>query len=294
MTKLEFIARQFGKAHKKAYEHYVITRIWHLLQDSDVKCITQQHVNKPDGKRYLTDLYFPQLALHVEVDEAHHVTQLDLDQIRQQDIINATNHEFHRVPIGDDCDIEKVKEKIDGLVSMIRRTVVDKRASGDFKPWDLEAEQNPETYINKGYIDSTEDVAFRTIADAASCFGRKYRGLQTAWVKHPTEIGKRLWFPKLYANDDWNNSITSDEKTITEFCKKPGMLQEHVDNSKLDSKTISRFVFARVRSPLGDLMYRFKGEYKTDHEASSYENGTIHRRISTRAKTYPNSESIVQ
>lgn len=72
------------------------------------------------------------------------------------------------------------------------------------------------------------------------------------------------------------------------------MLQEHVDNSKLDSKTISRFVFARVRSPLGDLMYRFKGEYKTDHEASSYENGTIHRRISTRAKTYPNSESIVQ
>ena len=89
------------------------------------------------------------------------------------------------------------------------------------------------------------------------------------------------------------NILSPDEEKISEFCNKPGMLREHVDKGKLDV-TLSRLVFARVRSPLGDLMYRFKGEYKTDHEASSYENGTIHRRISTRAKTYPSPESIAR
>ncbi len=51
-------------------------------------------------------------------------------------------------------------------------------------------------------------------------------------------------------------------------------------------KTESRLVFARVKSPLGDVMYRFKGEYKLDRETTNYQNGVIHRRIKTRVKTY--------
>ncbi|MFN0141247.1 MAG: AbaSI family restriction endonuclease [Pyrinomonadaceae bacterium] len=283
MTKLEFIARQFGKARNKVYEHYVVTRIWHLLQDLDVKCITQQHVNKPDGKRYLTDMYFPQLGLHIEVDEAHHVTQLDLDQVRQKDIIDATKHEFERVKVN--CGIDEVNRQIDLIVTFIKNKIADQRASGAFKRWDLEAEQNPQTYITKGYIDATEDVAFRTIADAASCFGRKYRGLQTAWVAHPTEKGKRLWFPKLYENAEWKNSISPDEETITEVCIIPDQGRNHVDQI-LNDPTISRLVFARVKGPLGDVMYRFKGEYKTDKNATNYETGAVHKRIETRVNTY--------
>ncbi len=290
MTKLEFIARQFGKARHKVYEHYVVTRIWHLLQDSDVKCITQQHVNKPDGKRYLTDMYFPQFELHIEVDEAHHVTQLDLDQVRQKDIIDATKHEFERVKVN--CGIDEVNRQIDLIVTFIKNKIANQHVSGAFKRWDLEAEQNPQTYIAKGYIDASEDVAFRTIADAASCFGQKYRGLQTAWVAHPTEIGKRLWFPKLYPNDDWENSITADEETIYELCMKPDEVRKHINRMRLDT-TISRLVFARVKGSLGDVMYRFKGEYKTDKEASNYEIGSVHRRIGTRVKTYPNPESVL-
>lgn len=55
----------------------------------------------------------------------------------------------------------------------------------------------------------------------------------------------------------------------------------------LNDGTVSRLVFARVKGPLGDLMYRFKGEYKTDKEAANYETGAVHKRIATRVKTYP-------
>ncbi len=34
-------------------------------------------------------------------------------------------------------------------------------------------------------------------------------------------------------------------------------------------------------------MYRFKGEYKMDTEATNYEVGCIYRRIATRVNTYP-------
>lgn len=71
MNQLEYIARQFSRAEKKAFEHYVVTRIWHQLDDTEIKFVTQQYVKRPDGIA-LTDMYFPQLKVHVEIDEGHH------------------------------------------------------------------------------------------------------------------------------------------------------------------------------------------------------------------------------
>lgn len=43
-NQLEYIARQFSKAQKKVFEHYVVTRIWHQLNDVEIKFVTQQYV----------------------------------------------------------------------------------------------------------------------------------------------------------------------------------------------------------------------------------------------------------
>ena len=47
-------------------------------------------------------------------------------------------------------------------------------------------------------------------------------------------------------------------------------------------------VFARVKSPLGDIMYRFKGEYQIDLKASGVRSGLLWNRVSERVKTYEN------
>ncbi len=96
MTKLEFIARQLAKAQNKKYEHYVVNRVWNLLNDSRVKFVTQQFVSRPEG-RAMTDMFFPQLAIHIEVDEGFHKNQIDADKLREADIVNATGHEILRV-----------------------------------------------------------------------------------------------------------------------------------------------------------------------------------------------------
>lgn len=211
MDKLEFIARQFSRAEKKRYEHYVVTRVWHLLDDLSIKFVTQQYVTRPEG-RALTDMFFPQFQLHLEIDEGHHKKQINWDKLREADIINATGPEIIRIDVTK--SVEEINQAIVEVVTRLRKSKSDKV---DFRPWDLEAEQNPKTWIDKGYIDLGDDVAFRTIADGASCFGKYYKGLQRAGIKHPKESGTLIWFPKLYKNDDWNNRISNDETTIWEI-----------------------------------------------------------------------------
>ena len=279
MDKIEYITRQFLRAEKKRFEHYVVTRIWHLLNDLEIKFVTQQYVARPEG-RALTDMFFPQLKIHIEIDEGHHKKKIEWDKLREVDIINATGHKIYRVDVTK--DIFAINNEVDNIVNHLKAS---KNSLMGFKAWNIEAEQNPQTYIDKGFICGENDVAFRTLVDAANCFGHKYKGLQKGSVVHRNEPNKLIWFPKLYDNNGWNNQISNDEKTITEICKLPEISKRHIDEI-VNGKIHDRIIFARVKSPLGDIMYRFKGEYKLGKNASNYQTGLLWRRVSNKVKTY--------
>lgn len=279
MKKLNYITRQLSRSTNKRFEHYVITRIWHLLSDSTLKFTTQQYVVRPNGYA-LTDMYFPQLETHIEVDEQFHLNQQEKDIPREADIINATRHHIIRIDTSQGIDV--LNDRIDNVVEELRAI---KNDLFDFQEWDIEKEQNPLTYIEKGFIKIEDDVAFHYSYLAANCFGHNYTGFQKGGTKHPKEAGKMIWFPRLYENGDWNNSISKDEETITEISKNPEKMCTHIDY-ELKNKLNNRIVFARVKSPLGDVMYRFRGEYKLDEEASGYETGLIWKRIATKVNTY--------
>lgn len=276
MDKLNYITRQLSRTERKRFEHYVISRIWHLLNDLELKFITQQYIIRNES-RALTDMYFPQLGIHIEVDEAHHLNQIEQDKLRESDIINATNHTVLRVDTTK--GIDEVNKKIDSIIKIIKNS---KQQNIKFIPWDLNLEQNPQTYILKGYIDVQDDVAFKNSYLAANCFGHCYTGFQRAATKHPYEKDKIIWFPKLFANSGWDNKISDDDEMITE---KSLNSPNHTLNI-LNKPNVNRVVFAKVKSPLGDIMYRFKGEYELDRENSNNEKGLIWRRIKTKVKTY--------
>lgn len=279
MIKTKYIINQLAKTNKKNYENYVVTRIWHLLNNLDIKFVTQQHVTRPNG-RALTDMYFPQIQLHIEVDEGQHATQVIQDAIREADIINATGHQFQRITVYN-TDIETINLRIDEVIDFINKSIASSKPS----PWDIDAEYDPKTYIERGAISVSDNVAFRTIADACNCFGHEYKGYQSGFARHAVEE-KMLWFPKLYENMDWNNSISLDEEEIHEE-NKVGH-KEYVEKfkSKLDNFK-ERLTFARVRSNLGEVMYRFKGVYKLDFDSLDAEGKFIYRRVAVSAKTYP-------
>lgn len=287
MDKKEYIIRQLGRTKTKKYELYVVSRIVHLLNDIDVKFVTQQYITLSNGRRALTDIFFPQVQLHIEVDEEHHKTNINDDKVREADIINATNHEIIRVDVS--SSIKEINNEIDVIVKTIRSKVDKLKLENAFTPWDIESEYSSDTYIDKGYIDVADNVAFRTIKDACNCFGHNYLGYQRAGAPHPDK-DTMLWFPKLYPNGEWNNQIYDDEETIIERNEDDEKAREHVIShiEQTKGEKHKRIVFARVKGNMGDILYRFRGLYKLNLQESSEEKGLVWNRTVTRVKTYPN------
>lgn len=279
MDKLTYITKQLSRTEKKRYEHYVITRIWHLLNDLEIKPITQQYIKRPSG-RALTDLYFPQLKLHIEIDEKHHKHQIENDNIREKDIINATTHKILRIDVTQ--DIENINNQIDDIITIIKK---EKNSNRNFAPWDIDKEQNSTTYVEKGYIDADEEVIFKKSVLALNCFGYNYKGFQRGGKLHKFEDNVLIWFPKTYKNKKWLNDISDDDIYIYEKSSDEEIRKKHIEKYiKSDVKT--RIVFAQVRGPLGDIMYRFKGKYELDIKLTNSKNGLVWKRIATRVKTY--------
>lgn len=282
MDKKEYIIRQLNRAKNKKYELYVITRIIHLLDDNDIKFVTQQYVSRPDRKRALTDLYFPQFGLHIEVDEGQHFLEenIELDKIREADIINITGHEILRIKATESLD--EINEEIRKIVKYIKECKINNNL---FIPWNIEKEFNSETYIKLGYIDVSDNVAFKTIKDACNCFGHDYLGYQKAGASYPRDENTILWFPKLFLNGEWNNKISEDEEIIFEKHMDEKKAQEHVLRHLKQNKD-KRIVFAKVKGNLGDILYRFRGLYQLDRKESNPVKGLVWKRINKRVETF--------
>ena len=277
MNRRDFVIRQIAKTNKKNYENYVVTRIYHLLNRSDIKFITQQYVNRPEGHA-LTDMYFPQLKLHIEIDEPFHKKQKISDLNRETDIIQATDHKISRIKISE--DIDSLNKQIQSLVNQIKKQIQSLENNNLWEPWDINKEFNPNYYKEKGYLDVEESPAFRKIVDACNCLGQNYKAVQTGWFKSKVYPNHNLWFPKFYKNEKWDNSISQDGKIITEKCNDLDHYEAWFKSVSLN--LVKRITFPRSIDNLGFRLYRFAGIFETDIESSSLENGVIHRLIETR------------
>ena len=286
LTKQEYIIKQIAKTNKKKFENYVVTRLVHSLNTSEVKFLTQQYVKRPTGHA-LTDMYLPQIELHIEIDEPFHKKQVVSDLDRELDIINATNHQIRRIKITD--SIENLNNQIDELLIFINSKIKESKSKGDFKPWNYEEEFDPNYWRSKGELNLKDNPRFRTILDACNCMGQNYVNCQKAFYRSKHYRDYHLWFPKFYENEDWDNSISDDGLTIREICKNSEKAIKHFENSKGYNST--RIVFPRSVDNLGLKLYSFKGIFKTDIDASSIEGGVIHRRINTKISV-PKSAAV--
>lgn len=284
-VKTEYVIRQLGRTTNKKYEAYIITRIIHKLDNFDIKFVTQQYVSRSDEKHALTDLFFPQLNFHIEVDEGFHKNHWNVkaDDIREQDIAMAVPGTIFK-RIDATMTLDQINIRVDALVDELRKEIIKLTSNSTYIPWDIDAEHNPETYLEKGYIDLEDNVAFKRIYEACNCFGHQYIGFQRGGAGHRDD-GTILWFPKLYPNDEWNNSISQNEEQIVEKHHVPETAKIHVAEH-INGSSIKRIVFARVKNNLGEIMYRFKGCYKLNVPESKSRNALIWDRIETRVKTY--------
>lgn len=293
LDKKNYIVKQLYRTHNKKYENYVITRIWHLLNDLDIKIITQQYIVRhndlimPDGKvrkkgYALADLYFPQFSLIVEVDEEHHLGQKLEDEKRKSDIVNSVNFQIENIDTTK--DIEEIHKKVSQLVGLIIRLKERDENMAVFKKWDYESEFDNQQYIDKGYIDVEDNAMFRKSVDACNCFGLNFKGFFRGGVHHPFKDNVHIWFPKLYKHKEWDNQISLDENTIYERNINPEKNKEEI-TKRLNSSRNIRYAFVHSKDNIGRTLYRFKGEYTLNRKKTIELQKAVWERTNTRVET---------
>lgn len=281
--KLDYISRLLQRTSGKRIEHYVISRIWHLLDNYDVKMTPQQYVSRELSQYALTDVYFPQIGFHVEVNEPAHYENEDRvsrDLKRLKEIEINTGHQVFVI----DCrqDIIGIHSQIDNLVSKINSEVKLQIETGNFKPWKPENEHNPNYWKSKSKISTSDEVSFFTIEDICLLFDADYqktkRGfLRKGAIANPKNEHQIIWWPSERPRSGWINNFNEIEGTITETHSDPTKKSEHYYYH--ETKTYIRIVFYHYKDILGLTNYKYVGVFTNDTEKSNPEIGTVWKRI---------------
>ena len=269
ISKDRYILRNFSKIKHKKWELYIITRIIHLLNDPEIEFVCQQLIKTKNNNRYLTDLCFPALKLYYEIDEIQHSTERHkiADKIRHREIVDATDFLEKRIRVYDknnnDRSLKEINDEVDISIKFIRKRKQEFLSRGKFNPWNYEMKYSPGPHIDRGYIDVKDNVVFLNHRDALRCFGYK-GGHGRSGVRIIEGSSKKVWFPKLYENDDWQNSLSNDFKKITMKSNIGPKLPEHM----WDPKPTEFIVFAHYKNLLGQVVYKFLGEFHLSLEES--------------------------
>ena len=248
------------KISHKGYELFVISRIYHFLDDPEIELATQQLIRTEKGS-FLVDLYFPQFKLAIEVDEKFHEKQIDADNYRERAIIEGRDISFQRIKIKDKS-LAEIKNQINDVIDKIKSEKIKQNSSNKFIPFIFDQKYDVDFWLKRGKLSISDDARFRTHVDAAKLFGKNYKGHQRALFNYDDKYS--VWFPKIYPNGDWNNSLSSDGKKIKMRRKDGGRYGNQTPNGSAhqNRKTENRYVFAHHKDEFGAIYYKFTGVFK--------------------------------
>ena len=265
--KREYLIKTLSRTKRKDYENYVIGAIWHRLNNLEIKPVSQQYVKRNDGKYALLDLYFPQINVGIECDEAYHEQNREPDKIREANVEQAlsalqTGTDFTIIRIKANTGILEFERQINDAVAQIRR-VYDTHGQ---PKWSDEKEA-AEKAIASGELSLYDNLQFSKIIDIAKCFGRNYKAMQTStFFVDPNTL---VWCPKLAVNIEgelrapstagWLNVLSENWETITTIVP-----NDKAHNEKYRKPNLSILIFAQSKNSLGQTTYRFLGVYAFD------------------------------
>lgn len=278
--KREYLIKTLSRTKRKDYENYVIGAIWHRLNNLEIKPVSQQYVKRSDGKYALLDLYFPQINMGIECDEAYHEHNKEPDKIREANVEQALSAlqpgtDFTIIRINANTGILEFERQINDAVAQIRG-----RYEACGKPRWSDEPDAAERVMSRGVLSLYDNLQFTRIIDIAKCFGRNYKAMQKStffvddntlvWCpKLAVEIGGELRAPSAAG---WLNVLSENWETITTIVPED---KEH--NRKYSAPHLNILIFAQSKNSLGQTTYRFLGVYAFAQYSASGKEATYRR-----------------
>lgn len=284
VDKREYLIKTLSRTKRKDYENYVIGAIWHRLNNLEIKPVSQQYVQRSDGKYALLDLYFPQINVGIECDEAYHEQNVEPDKIREANVEQAlsalqTGKDFTLIRINANTGIDEFEKQINEAVDRIK-SMYEKYGCPKWS----EEKDSVEQVLDSGVLSLYDNLQFAKIIDIAKCFGRDYKAMQasTFFLNKSTVV----WCPKLAIEMNgelkapsaagWLNVLSEQWYTITTIV--PEDKEQHEKYRQPDLKAL---VFAQSKNTLGQTSYRFLGVYAFDKSENNNKKVTYKRILET-------------
>lgn len=272
-AKTEYLIRTLSRTNKKDYENYVINAIWQRLNNINIEPVTQQFVKRQNGSYALIDLYFPQLNIAIECDEAHHKNNELKDAEREVDVEEAlssiddsTKFEIMRVDASE--SIEVINKQVDEIVTKIN----EKYKYCGCPKWIIE--DPVEAARRKKSISTADNYKFKTIyRDIRKLFGKKE--LENPRVRCTLNLGddKMYWCPYIAIGKDgeeatnpkWKNELSENGECIKEHpTTEEGRKRrdKYLTPKKTREKDFLRYTFGHVSNTRGEKYLKFLGVFK--------------------------------
>ena len=153
------------------------------------------------------------MNIGIEVDEAYHEKQQEIDRIREMDIfdvlsqINENSYTSIRIKVGETFD--EVEKQIDDAVGRIKEEI--KKCENEHPL--VFSGKDVKDYTNASFISVDDLASFPTIVETANTIlGKNYKAQQQSYFD--IQDNYKAWFPKLDVrpehNSGWENTITKD------------------------------------------------------------------------------------
>lgn len=294
---LDHIAYMFNvRTAGKAYENFIVNAIYTKVGEIELMPVTQQYVKNPRDQRcyYLLDLYFPQLKYGVEVDERHHMGEVQKarDIVRGEDIRTAIECEEFRISIfdkeGNKRSYEDIVADIDKVVDIIKDKIVE---NAPLK-W-LTYKERKEEVLRKGVFSISDEISYPSITEIYNmCGGRRSgkakgsdaKSLQRCYYRLNDRY--KLWVPILAEKDESGkvrNGKMGYENTLSDDLTLLIEKSNHPFDSLLDID-YKRIVFMRMRDYYGKPCIKFIGVFELTNDCDNKEYVHIYRRIADKVK----------
>ncbi len=284
--KLEYVTRLFEKTNNKKIENYVITRLWHKLDNVDIKMVPQQYVSRDNSKYALTDIYFPQFGICVEVNEpAHYFTQekIETDFKRNQEIEQKISCEVIEI----DCrpSLSEIHKQIDDVVRIINNKIEIQKRNKSFNAWCPENEFSVEFWQKKKIIELNKNIGFFTIDDVCRLFNADPQKIKRGFLRkgaiaHPKNDKIVIWWPSVNPRSNWKNTYNQDTGEIIESNVDVQKNYNHFNWGLKNSET--RIVFLHHKDVLGFATYKYCGVYQVNADKTRSLQKLVWTRISNK------------
>jgi hypothetical protein len=127
--------------------------------------------------------------------------------------------------------------------------------------------------IARGNLSVNDRIPFNTHVQVAKLFGRNDNGHQGATISLDKFTG--VWFPKMYPNGDWDNSLSADGDMITMRHIPGGKSGAVMESTRLRDYVIT---FGNVKPQSGSRYYEFLGVFEGEPSLSD-NTRWVHRRV---------------